>query len=363
MKFLNTIWERHLLLETLKIFFLFLGCFLAIYIAIDYSIHMQRFMHSQALRIADVALYYGLQFIKRAHLLIPLALLVATIRVLTSLSSSRELLALQAAGLPLRRILRPFLVLGIAAAAFNLYNAQYLLPRATDFIDTFSASHLKQPSERKNARLRVVDLKDGTRLAFQKFDNHSTTFHDLFWIRSSDDIWRIKSLKLDRSQPNQSPVGYYVDHMTRGPDGGLHKTASYTSLTLEPLKAGSYLQRRIVKSPENSSLSRLFHAIRKETNPDSPHYSENLSLLTAKCAFPLLSPLVIIGAAPSCTRFRRHTSYFLHYTLGIFGFIAFFVLLNAASILGQNQVISPIAAILTPLAIAYGWSLWRFLRI
>ena len=357
---LRSIWERYILVETLKVFFLFLVCFFAFYIAIDYSIHMQRFLHSRALSLPDIGLYYGLQFIKHANVLIPLALLVATIRVLTNLNSSRELLALQAGGLHLRRILRPFLLLGIAGAAFNLANVQYLLPRANDFIDTFSASHLKQPSEKRNARMRVLDLKDGSRLAFQKFNKETTTFHDLFWIRSSDDIWRIKTLRLDKTQPNAAPMGYFVDHIARSSDSGLHKAASYPSLPFEQLKASAFLQKRVVQSRGNRSLSALVKSLNDETNSDSAHYYEMLSALTTKCALPFLSPLVILSIAPACARFRRYSSPFLFYVLGIFGFIAFFVLINAASILGQNQVFSPIAAILAPLVVAYSFSLWKY---
>lgn len=358
-----TLWQRYLLRETIKIFILFLGCFLSLYVAIDYSVHMQSFLHTHALRFSDIALYYGLQFIKRANLLVPLALLVATIRVLTSLNAQRELLALQAAGLPLRKILRPFLFLGIVATAFNFYNAEYLLPRAADYIDAFAASHLKAPSERKSARLRVVDLKDGSRLAFQKFDKKTSTFHDLFWIRSIDDIWRIKTLTIDRSQPNLPPTGTFVDRITRGPDGGLHKTASYPTLSIPGLKAGGYLEKQPVKNPSNQSFRELLHILRKETNPDSSYYNEILSVLVSKCALPLLSPLVILCMAPYCTRFKRHSSSFFLYTVGIFGFIAFFVLLNAASILGQSQVISPFAATLVPLGLAYGLFTWKFVRL
>ncbi len=360
----RTLWQRHLLLETLKLFFLFLGCFLALYIAIDYSMQMQRFARSHELHILDIATYYGFQVIKRANLLIPLALLVATIRVLTSLNSRRELLAMQAGGLSLRKISGPFLLLGITATLFNLYSIEFLLPHATEYIDRFAHQHLKPlPSEKKQKRLRVVNLKDGSSLTFRKFDKQTATFYDLFWIRSSDDIWRIKSLTIDQSKENLPPLGLFVDHITRGTDGGLHKTNSYTSLRLAPLKAGAYLEKRTVVLPENRSLHSLVHSLKRESNPHSSVYNELLSHLTLKFTLPFLSPLVILAAFPPCTRFSRHTSYFQHFALGIFGFITFFVILHAASILGQNQVISPVRAILVPLGLAYGLSFWKFIKI
>lgn len=231
---MKTIWQRYIYAELLKTTIFFLVCFFLLFVAIDYSVHMQGFLRSAHLSFLDVATYYGFRFIKNCDLLIPLALLVATIKLLRGMNHRNELLALQAAGLPLKRLMRPFLIVALFATIMNLAIAEWLFPASLQFNEQFQTSHLKSTSEEvRLERVRVLDLKDGSRLTFHSFDNKTATFHDLFWIRSLDDIWRIKTLTIDREHPKEAPVASYVDHIKRGEDGGLHKIASYPAMRLE----------------------------------------------------------------------------------------------------------------------------------
>src|SRR5690348_8415177 len=88
---LASIWQRYLFREILKVFFLFLGCFFFLYSILDYSLHMQDFLVDKQIHLGHLFIYYFYQFIKRADLLIPLALLIATLKVLFSFNARGEL--------------------------------------------------------------------------------------------------------------------------------------------------------------------------------------------------------------------------------------------------------------------------------
>ena len=66
--------------------------------------------------MAHVATYYFFQFIKRADLLLPLALLIATLKVLLAMNARGEQVALESCGLPRKKILRPFFLVGLLCA-------------------------------------------------------------------------------------------------------------------------------------------------------------------------------------------------------------------------------------------------------
>ncbi len=245
------LWERYVYKETLKVIALLLICFFLLYVAIDSSIHLQGLLRNKQITFLQVSFYYAFQFIKRADLLLPLAILVGAIKVLRNMSEKHELLALQVAGLSAKRIVRPFLVLSLASTLCTFAIAEFFLPGSLRFTDEFYALHLKPHSpEEAKARVGMLELKDGSRLAYHTFDSATTTFEDVFWIRSTDDIWRIKTLKLDREQPQAPPVASFVDHIARGPDGGLHKIASFPSIRLEGLKARQlYDQKKGNRAP------------------------------------------------------------------------------------------------------------------
>ena len=64
----SCLWERYLLREILKIFFLFLFCFYSLYAMVDYSLHMQDFIVDKRIQFLHIAAYYGFQFVKRCPL-------------------------------------------------------------------------------------------------------------------------------------------------------------------------------------------------------------------------------------------------------------------------------------------------------
>src|SRR5579862_6484093 len=109
---LKLIWERYLLREILKVFFLFLGCFFFLYALLDYSMHMQDFIADKRIQIPHLLVYYFFHLIKRADLLIPLSLLISTLKVLFALNHLGELIALQTSGISRKKILRPFFFIG-----------------------------------------------------------------------------------------------------------------------------------------------------------------------------------------------------------------------------------------------------------
>ena len=96
---MNRIWERYIFRETLKVFFLFLGCFYFLYAMIDYSTHMQDFIVDKRIQVSHIIGYYSFMFIKRADLIVPLAALIACIKQLLSMTHNGELVALQSSAI------------------------------------------------------------------------------------------------------------------------------------------------------------------------------------------------------------------------------------------------------------------------
>ena len=154
-----------------KVFFLFLFGFFFLYAAIDYSVHMQDFLRDKKLQLFDLGLYYGFQFVKRATLIVPLALLIATIKVMTSLTTHKEWMALQVAGVSFRRLMRPFLLVACLCTLFNALSSEFLLPKSLGFLDKFYYEHLKHSKpEKKSHSVQSITLLDNSKLVYQTMD-------------------------------------------------------------------------------------------------------------------------------------------------------------------------------------------------
>ena len=345
---LKTIWERYLFSELLKIFTLFLSCFFFLYALIDYSLHMQDFIVDKHIQIKHIATYYLFQFIKRADLLLPLALLVATLKVLLAMNARGEKVALESCGLSRRKILRPFFMVGVLAVLFNLASAEFFLPSSLNHLDSFREKHFKH-SRRGNRKepVHVLPLKDRSKIIYQIEDKEKKLYLDVFWIRSSDEIWRMKSL----STNPQSPIGYLVDRLERNTLGNFEKVESFETYRFDKFRWQPDPIGKGYVPLENRSLSELSRMVLQKNKTTAYEYPQVLTHLLFKTAIPFLSLLVIAAGAPFCLRHSRNLPVFFIYAIALFGFIAFFAMMDAAVIMGENQVISPFAAILAPLAI------------
>jgi len=356
---LGLIWERYFFREIIKVFILFLFVFYFLYSIMDYSTHMQDFIVDKQIQISDIFLYYANQFIKRADLLIPLALLIAAIKVLSTLNANRELVALQASGVKLKKLLSPFFLVACFCTCFNYFNGEYLLPNSLNYLDKFHYSHFKHMQKgRKREPVHVLFLKDNSKLIYQTYDKEKKVFFDVIWLSSSDDIWRIKYLQADL----EKPIGQYVDHLKRNSQGFFEREESYNSLLFKQIQWDRNMPRKGYIPFENRSISELFRLLHHKKTASIYEAKEIMTRLCFKCVIPLLPFLVLIAITPFCIRYSRNLPIFFIYAFGLFGYISFFTLMDSAVILGENNVFPPLVAILTPfLGCAAGFG-WKFIK-
>ena len=152
------------------------------------------------------------------------------------------------------------------------------------------------------------------------------------------------------SSDPQNPVGYFVDHLERNRDGNFEKTHSYDQYQFtkfrwqeDPKGNGHILKTKICNN---------FYGCCHRTKTTAYEYPQVLTHFLFKITMPLLSLLVVIASSPFCLRYSRNLPTFFTYTIALFGFIAFFALMDAAVIVGENHVVSPYVAILLPLDFA-----------
>lgn len=357
--FLTRIWERYFLREMAKVFILFLFGFYALYILIDYSNHSGSFHHHH-FRFFDIVKFYAFEFITRMDILVPFAILIAFIKTICTCNANNELVALLASGIPLKRLLRPFVLFGIFFTFVIYFNTEVLQPFAVRNHNQLEQSRIKKKQKKyKHAFIQQIALNDNTSIIFQNYDNASQRFFDAYWIRSIDDIYRIKHL----SPYAPIPTGDFVEHLQRNQDGNLIITESQEKKSFPDMQFDKKVLLETVSMPNELSLSAL-----KEKLPASGkiHSEKDAEILTSfyyKLAFPWLCLLAIIAPAPFCTRFSRTLPVFFIYALSIFALVAFYIIMDAAVVLGERQAVSPETAIWLPFILIFGFFSYKFARI
>jgi lipopolysaccharide export system permease protein len=324
---------------------------------VDFSTHAQSFFSNGSLDLAKFTTYYGYQLVKRLELLLPLSLLISVIRVLATLNTHRELVALQASGIPMRKIMRPFFLLALFCSLIGYSNEEVFLPKSAAALSNTKYSYTQNPLKKlKKKQFTLLALADSSKLVYQSFDPNTNRFFDVYWIRSFDDIWHMKYLSADPAKP----VGEYMDHIVRNKEGFLEKAESIDKGLVSSLFWSTKELHKKQSAVRYQKLSELFSLMWNNTNHSLHFRGEMATYLFRKLAMPLLPFLVLIGVFPFCVTYSRSTPFFLIYGLSLFCFIVFFTLLNAMVIIGSNHVLPPYVAIFLPFLFLFSVTYKRF---
>lgn len=352
------IWQRYFLKQWFTMFFLFMFCFYGLYILIDYASHTGTF-HHQSIKLtwSALAYYYGAEFVKRLDILLPFGLLIATVKTLCMLNVRHELVALLASGISLQRLLRPFFMVGLLAVAVVYLNSQFLLPFALGELKRFNTKQaLKHSASSRYPEVHQLTLEDGTSLLFHHYDGDTKQFFDAYWIRSVDEIYRMKIL----DPHSKYPTGQHVDFIKRNSDGQLRVAESFASKDLDTMRFSKQGLTETITPPEELSISELWKKLPSSYDNLTEKESQKLTIFFRKLIMPWLCLLAVIGPASLCVRFTRRLPVFFIYAGSIFSLVAVYLVMNAATVLGERQVLEPVVAMWPPFILFAGICLWRY---
>jgi lipopolysaccharide export system permease protein len=357
---LTKIWERYFLKEMAKIFFLFLFCFYGLYVLIDYAGHTSALPHHQTqIRWQELMRYYFFVLASRAEILIPFALLIALIKTLCTLNTSRELLALMAGGFKLPILIRPFLFIGLFFTTLLFLNEQFLLPTALKKLRYIEDATKHQSSRNKLAlSVRHLLLEDGSLFLFQSYDTAKNRFFDAYWVRSVDNIYRIKYL-YPYVDP---PMGHFVDHLIRQPSGELLPQESFDQFNFAAIRFNKQVLQSTLIDSDALSLSELWSQLPSYSQPLTEKESKLLTAFYWKIIMPWLCVLAILAPIPFCLSFSRLLPVFFIYVCGVFGLIAFYLFMDAAQVIAKRQVLPPLWALVVPFLSVFSFFTWRVLK-
>ncbi len=321
MKTLN----RKLTLDLFKHILFFLLIFYVFIVISDYSAHIQQFVKNRHIPLHEIALYYLCQLIKQVHILLPLSLLITSMKILTSMNRNFEIVALQAACISIQKIARPFVFAAFSCTLLLYLTSEFLAPKAEEKITSFQQEHLAR-NKKTRKKIQERDLIDGTKIIYQSYDPKAEEFFDFYWIKSMDEIWYAKNMQRNKH-------GTAVDHFLRNKNQKIEKQNSYNAYTL-PISTLK-IQKSLIL--ENLPIRKLLKL---------PKDEKTLSQIWLKLLTPLLSLIIITAIIPSVTKFARDKHHLITFAIALFGFFAFFSIMNACAIIGESGSLPPYLALL-----------------
>lgn len=317
----------------------------------DLSAHGVRFLSKSTTK--ELILYYLYTLSVLLELFLTLTFLLATLRVLFSLNTHREILALQMAGLSKKLLLAPFFSFAAFLSLLCYANSQWLAPNAQDITGAFKVLIKPKRGKLQSNHVFSVPLSDCTEIVYRSYDPDTRELSDVFWIRKPDDIWHMKAFY----PPDR--LGKNVDHLTRNPERQMERLESFASRSFPEMAWDEKASLKKFIPLEQRPLCTLLIQVFS----DASSRSGILAHLLYKFSVPLMPFLVLIAIAPFSLRFSRHHPLFLISAISIFGLIGLKTILDGMLILGENQVLPASLAILGPIVLTLALSMPPFMRM
>lgn len=343
------IWERYFYKEFIRAFLSILFGIFALYVVVDLMAHLKYLMHGYS-TFSTWFVYYAANFSKRLDILVPFSLLLTSIRTIFSMQQKGEFVAMLASGVSKKTLLKPFLMVSFLAT-FGLYaNYECTLPLAIPRLNLIADTAFgKEEVEKYTPELKEIILQDSSKIFYSSYNRKLKQFKDLFWIRTPDEIYHMKTLTtLDPS----TPIGAKVDKIVRGSSDTLEKVASFDNYTFKDLKLTKEILKNSLTSAEEQSMSQLAIQLPLCASSTSKKSREIRATFYSKIAFPWLCILAFIAPVPFCFTFSRNKSPLALYLIAIASLFCFNVILEAAFVIAKSEIIPSFLAIALPWGIA-----------
>jgi lipopolysaccharide export system permease protein len=354
--------SRYMLAEFLSYLWYSLLAFCAVFILVDLVDNMDHFIDSHAgIRIVALNYLFYLPYI--LTLVLPVAMLLATMFSLGRLVGDNEITAMKASGISLYRVLFPLYVLALFMGVVAMVFAEVVVPKANlqrqeikEYIDERRAGNASASltisifSNRARDRENVfLAIGDG-RILYARFYHARTRTADRVCILAPDfpktggeeGIARIDSRIDADSMIFENGRWVLVNAVERvfNPDGETE--------TRHPTLPGTFINRspddfaHIDTKPESMNFIQLRSFIErvKEKGGDASEWLVDLYL---KIAFPFVSFVIVFFGAPMVAGSVKRGKA-ASFGLALMISFVYYTFINAFQVLGRTGTIDPLLA-------------------
>jgi lipopolysaccharide export system permease protein len=267
------------------------------------------------------------------------------------LNVRNEIVALLSSGIRFGTLVKPFVAIGLTAVALLYINEEFFMPHAYAKINFLKDLHSDEDAHRNQERnVQSLEVENGGRLIFHSFNTAKKSFFDVYWVKSVEEIFKIKYL-----YPAENGArGEFIDYFQRAPDGEFALSESFDKKEFPDMQFDPNNLRQSMIDPRQEPISELFHRyspFKKRLTDFQARASTNFY---NKLVIPWLCFLAAIGPIPYCFRYTRQLPIFMIYLVSMMTLVSFYLIMNSALLFGENQVFSPFAAIVLPFGLYFG---------
>ncbi|MDR0971395.1 MAG: LptF/LptG family permease [Bacteroidales bacterium] len=338
--------DWYIIRQLFAIFLLAIALIILIVIVFDISEKLDDFLERKA-PIKDVIFTYYLNFIPYfVNLFGHLFFFISVIFLTSKMAERTEIIAILNSGISFKRFLRPFLLLSILVAIFNMYLTNILIPQVNKVRLEFERVYYRNPQKNQFFNLHLQTDKN-TQIYVKSFNTFTSTGYRFTKETFSKDGIKQKISASSIHYDSIKNVWLLTDYTIREISKEKEKlTKGYqTNMKLNLLPKDFNINTAKV---ETMSFTELNKFIKKEEEKGS----KDVNLYLIEKYQRLLNPLAyialtLIGVSLSSRKMRGGTG--LHLALGITLAFSFIMIMKITSVFAIKSNLPPLIAVLIPI--------------
>lgn len=361
------IWSKLLLKKFWKLLISLLFSAFTFYTIIHHALHsLKGNSLNNHHNIIKYFKYYFSQVILNLEFILPQLVTITTIIVLSSMQSKREVVFLKASGLSLKKFTFPLLLSSILLSGLLYANFQWVYPHCEEIVN----------NQTKNSSLSLINkeaipifyLKDHTLLLCSNLDTNNKTMHSAIWIKSSREIYKIKTLSFFEKIPSGKEVAVFSKNQ---------ESNEFSLVNYFPLLQFQDLEFEIYDDPFskiflNKNRNKLL-SLYKSIPWKAINYGlsitnfQRLSNLISQFFYKIFSPLACIIAVVIpiryCLKFNRIQLFSLSYLISLGVINLFFICLKSAIVLTNSNILPALSSIAFPMILFFIFTSYEYYQV
>lgn len=318
-----------------------LAAFIAIFLVVDLFEKIHTYIDRRA-AIDAILRYHACKVPQVVLLVLPVAMLLACLFGVGSLSRRNEILPLQNAGLSVNRILFPVFLLGILVSLLSLLLGETVLPRANERLNRiWKESIQREPSSRGEIRTNVNYLGEGGRLyLIGRYDARRTTMRDVV-IQTFAGNTLVERIDAQSAAWMGDRWVFRSGFLRRFRQGG-EDASPFVEITIPGLAETPEDFAAPEKEPDEMSLAELRRFVRKTVASGGSAVKEEVQM-HLKVSFPFSNLIVVLLGGPIAAR-RRRAGLALSFALAVGVAFVYYGTIRVGETLGMNDTLPPLLA-------------------
>ncbi len=335
--------------------------FLAVFIILDLFEKIDDFLdHDVSLLI--IGKYYALRTPEIVLLLLPVGMLLACLFALGSHARNNEFVAIQSAGISVKRTLLPILAAALGVSLLAMATGETLGPFASEQVKMLENDTIKPGRGRvKNIRTNVSYLGENDWIYWiGRLDTQKETMRNVVVSRVSDFMLR-ERIDAKKATWKDGEWTFIDGYFRRFDESRLLEEIQFLERVMPDIVESPDDLAKRQKSSSQMSYRELSRFIRKADMSGGEVMKERVDL-QMKLSFPFTSFVIVIFGSPLGALLRKSGNA-VGIAVALLICFIFYITIRVGQALGYNEVLHPLAAAWLGNIIFLGIGLLLFRRL